>query len=77
MCIPLPSFNVDVFNMHAVRDSAAEGDLHAMDKHKERPSKRATTHQGYDVSDVDSKLIQISLYAMPAFDVGNTSESSE
>jgi len=73
----LPSICSDGFDMHAVRHSTPESDLHAMDEHEQRPSKGGTTSQGYDISDVDPELIEIPSHTVPSFDSGNAGELSE
>jgi len=68
----LPSCRVDAFDIYMVGHSATESDLHAMDEHEQRPSKGAAASQRYNISDVDSELIEIAPYAVPSFNAGNT-----
>ncbi len=77
MGIPLPIVLSNGLNIHVGRHSTTECDLHAMNKQEKWSSKGATTCEGYDIPDVDSKLIEISLNPTPSFDASNTGEISE
>jgi hypothetical protein len=51
--------------------------LHAVRQNKEWTTKSATSRQRHDIANMDSQLIQVSLYAVPALNVGDTRVGSE
>lgn len=77
MGISLPNVLSNGLNIHVGCHSTTECDLHAMDEQEKWSSKGSATCEGYDIPDMDSKLIEISLNATSSCDASNTGEISE
>ena len=61
------------FNIYVRGDATPERHLHAMNINEKWPAKCAASCQSQDVADMDSQLIEVSLYALTALNAGDTS----
>ena len=64
-------------DMHMGYYTAPKCYLHPVNKHQIGASESAAVSQRHNISDVDSKLIEIALNPVPSFDEGYATEFSE